>query len=222
MRKRKIFKKKKIFRKIINIKFIDNDLLRLFLNTNQWYDINFSINNIDKKAESFDYEIHNFQNNSSKFSSTYQINSLKNKCFIVYGKTKYVIKGGFWDGRLEFNSLQMDPKDQPISTSIYSQYEKPIVVMEMSQDEKYLICGTNSGLICIFEVNDEKLNNTNNLFLHTDEITSISINNNLNMFASVSKDGYLLLYILPSFNLVRAIKLSTKIKRKKEERKKRK
>ena len=36
------------------------------------------------------------------------------------------------------------------------------------------------------------------------------------MFATCSKDGYVLLYILPSFRLVRAIKLSTKQKRKNE------
>ena len=214
--KKKNVQEKKIYPKIINIKFIDNDLLRLFLNTNQWYDVTYSIYNVDKTAANLDNEIHNFKNTSSKFASTYQISSLNNKCFIVYGKSKYVIKGGFWDGRLEFNSLPLDPKEQPISTCIYSQYGKPIVVMEMSQDEKYLICGTNSGLINIFEVNGDKINNTNNLFLHTSEITSISINNNLNMFASVSKDGYLFLYIMPSLSLVRAIKLSTKINSKKD------
>ena len=201
----------KVYPKIISIKSIDYETLKIFLNTNHWYDINFSIN--DKDAISFDSEIHSFQNNSSKYASTYQIASLNNNPFVVYGKSKYVIKGGFWDGRLEFNSFPTEAKEQPISTCIFSKYGKPIVVMEMSEDEKYLICGTISGLIYIYEINGEKINNTdNNIFLHNDEITSISINNNLNMFASVSKDGYLLLYIMPSFNLVRAIRLSTKVK----------
>ena len=39
------------------------------------------------------------------------------------------------------------------------------------------------------------------------------------MFATVAKDGYLFLYIMPSFSLVRAIKLSCKVhnKRKRHE-----
>ena len=82
------------------------------------------------------------------------------------------------------------------------------------------MCGTTSGLLSIFSIDGENINNIDNLFLHSDEITSFSINNNLNMFATVSKDGYLFLYILPSFSLVRAIKLSTKIKDNKNENKK--
>ena len=45
----------------------------------------------------------------------------------------------------------------------------------------FLICGSNTGLTSIF--------------LYSNEITSISINNNLNIFAIVSKDGYLFFYI---------------------------
>ena len=206
----------KIYPKIISIKYIDNETLNVFLNINCWYSITYSIN--DKDAVSSDSEIHTFQNNSSKYSSSYQISSLNNYPFIVYGKSKYVVKGGFWDGRLEFNSVPSDTKEQPISKTIFSQYGKPIVVMELSEDEKYLICGTISGLISIFNVNNEVIDNEFNIFLHSDEITSISINNNLNMFASVSKDGYLLLFIIPSFKLVRAIKLSTKVIRRKRSR----
>ena len=91
--------------------------------------------------------------------------------------------------------------------------------MELSDDEKYLICGTTTGLVSIYEIKEDKIKNLDDLFLHSDEITSISINTILNMFATVSKDGYLLLFIIPSFNLVRAIKISNKIMRKKEDKK---
>ena len=207
--------KNEIYPKIIKINWVDNETLKIFTNTNQFYDIKFTI--IEKDVTNSDLEIHNFENNSSKYASSYQITSLNNNTFIVYGKCKYILKGGFWDGRIEFNSIPTEPKEQPISRSIFSYYRKPIVVMEMSEDEKYLMCGTISGLVSIYGVDGDKINNIDNLFLHSDEITSISINNTLNMFATVSKDGYLLLYILPSFNLVRAIKLSTKIKANKNE-----
>ena len=224
----KEMKEVKIYPKILKIKYIDDETLRMFLNTNQWYDIKYFINN--KEVSSNDLEFHSFKNNSSLYAASYQISSLNTEPFIVYGKSKYIIKGGFWDGRLEFNSLPTEQKEQPISSCIFPPYGKPIVVMEMSEDEKYLMCGSNSGLLSIFNVDGEKININNNLFLHSDEITSISINNNLNMFATVSKDGYLLLFTIPTFNLVRAIKLSEKIhenkknekEEKKEEKKRRK
>ena len=209
--------KNEIYPKIIKISWVDNETLKIFTNTNQFYDIKYTI--IEKDVTSSDLDIHNFENTSSKYASSYQITSLNNNAFIVYGNFKYIIKGGFWDGRLEFNSIPTEPKEQPISKSIFSHYGKPIVVMEMSDDEKYLMCGTTTGLVSIYGVDGDKINNIDNLFLHSDEITSISINNTLNMFATVSKDGYLLLYILPSFNLVRTIKLSTKIKSNKNDKK---
>ena len=198
-----------IYPKIISINWIDNETLKIFTNTNKWYDIKFTI--FEKEITNTDLDIHSFENNSSKYASSYQISSLNNNPFIVYGKSKYIIKGGFWDGRIEFNSIPTEPKEQPISKCIFSTYGKPIVVMEISDDEKYLVCGTTTGLVSIYDINLEKIKILTNTFLHSDEITSISINTILNMFATVSKDGYLLLYILPSVSLVRAIRLSTKI-----------
>ena len=207
-----------IYPKILCIKCIDHENLKIFLNSNQWYNIKVSIG--EKMVNHNDLELHNFENNSSLFASSYQISSTNNT-FIVYGNGKYVLKGGFWDGRLEFNSLPSEPKEYPKSSCIFSEYSSPIVTMEISKDEEYLICGTNNGIIQIFKLKDENIENIDNIFLHSDEITSISINQNLNMFATVAKDGYLLLYVLPSFSLVRAIKISPKIniKRKKHEHK---
>ena len=205
-------------KEIINVKWIDNDSLRVFTNDNKWYNIQFTI--LDKKIMSNDSDINSFQNYSSAYAPSYQMSSLKSNPFIVYGNSKYIIKGGFWDGRLELNTIPTEPKEKPIYSCIFSKYLMPINVMELSDDEKILICGTTSGLVSIYEVNGEKLNNIDNLFLHSDEITSISINTNLNMFATVSKDGYLNLYIMPSFSLVRSIKLSAKIQIHKKEAKK--
>ena len=80
-----------------------------------------------------------------------------------------------------------------------------IIIMEMSQDEKLLLCGTKEGIIIAFEVDKTKLKVIKKLILHSDEITSISMNNVLNMFATTSMDGYINLHILPSFKLVRSI-----------------
>ena len=63
--------------------------------------------------------------------------------------------------------------------------------MKMTKDEKFLFCGTNYGNIIIFDVvgTDLKINKV--LYTHCNTITSISINENLNIFASSSIDGYI-------------------------------
>ena len=107
----------------------------MFLKTKQWYNIKYFINN--KEISCNDLEFHTFKNNSSLNAPSNQISSLSNELFIVYGKSKYIIKGGFWDRWLEFNSLQTEQKELPISTSIYTAYGKPISVMGMPDNERF-------------------------------------------------------------------------------------
>ena len=83
--------------------------------------------------------------------------------------------------------------------------------MQMSEDEHFLLCGTKLGYVICFIVNNYILEIKYNLNSHSDEITSISINNNLNMVATASMDGYIMLYVLPSFALVRSILISQKM-----------
>ena len=93
----------------------------------------------------------------------------------------------FLEERLEFNYLPKEQKELPIFTSIFTPYGKAIAVMEISDDEKILMFGSNSGLFSILDFNGEKININNNLFLHSGEITSIFINNNLNILTIMSK-----------------------------------
>jgi WD40 repeat protein len=80
--------------------------------------------------------------------------------------------------------------------------------MEMSNDEKHLLCGTKKGFVIIYSVNNNNFQIIDKLFYHNEQITSISINDNLNMFATSSKDGCVMLHTLPTFKLIRTIKLS--------------
>ena len=120
-----------------------------------------------------------------------------------------MLKGGFWDGRIELNTIILDPKEKEkhFSTILFVK-EGPIVAMEMTKDEKILLCGTKTGYLICFSVNGANLEIKKKIYLHSDEITSININDNLNMFATSSLDGYINMYILPSFDLIRSIKLS--------------
>ena len=145
------------------------------------------------------------ENNSNKYASSYFISSIQTPV-IIYGNNKYMIKGEFWDGRIEINSLANGPKEEPFSTCIF-QNVSPITVMAMSKNEHFLLCGTKLGVILAFQVYDKNLELKQKIFSHSEEITSISINDTLNMFATASKDGYIMIHIMPSLEVVRAIKV---------------
>ena len=203
--------KQQISQKISQIIWLSHNNLRIFTNTNYWYNLKYNLmGEIKIEEESNPVEI---ENNSNKFAASYYISSIQIP-IIIYGNNKYLIKGGFWDGRIEINSLINAPKEQPFSTCIFPN-AGPILKMSMTKNEQFLICGTKLGVVLVFRVYDKIIQIKKRLFLHSDEITSISINDNLNMFATSSKDGYIMLHILPTSELVRAIKIKIKKSNKK-------
>ena len=195
--------KQEVSLKISKIIYLSPNNLRIFTNNNSWYNLKFNISNelkIEEESNSIEVE-----NNSNKFASSYLMNSTPTP-FVIYSNNKYMIKGGFWDGRIELNSLINGPKEDPYNTCIFPNCG-PITVMSMSKNEQFLICGTKLGVIIVFQVFDKNIHIKQKLFSHTDEITSIAINDSLNMFATASKDGYIMINILPTLELVRAIKI---------------
>jgi WD40 repeat protein len=142
------------------------------------------------------------------YVASYQLSSIEVP-IIIYNNNKIILKGGFWDGRIEINSLPSDSKEETISSMVFSGYDHPIVCMKMTKDEKLLICGTKVGSVIVYNVNGYNLEINDIIYSHSDEITSISIDDNLNMFATSSIDGYINLYILPSLQLVRVIHISS-------------
>ena len=202
--------KEVVFPEIIAIKCINPKNLKIFTNKNSWYNI--KISNHDNKPIFEEKSINYYHNNSSKYSPNFPM-IISNIPYIIYGNEKYIIKGGFWDSHLEINSLfneneKKEKKEDLTASSIFIPMYGPIVTMEMTSDEKYLFCGSQCGNIIIFEVNGPKLSLYKVLYDHSDSITSIAIDENLNMFASSSKDGYINIYILPSFKLVRSLLIS--------------
>ena len=193
---------------ITKIICINPKLLKVFINNNYFYTIN--LQNHENKGMIEESNIFNIENISTKYAPNCQIIN-KKLPFIIYQNGKYIIKGGFWDSRLEINSIPTGPKEEAISTSFDILYGGPISTIQMSDDEKYLLCGTKLGYVVGFTVKNYSLDTRCNLSVHNDEITSISINDTLNMFATASMDGYIMLYILPSFILVGSIQISKKI-----------
>ena len=200
-----------IYPSIIAIKCINPKYLIIFTNNNFWYKIKISIH--DNKLHTDESNIYQYENNSSKFAPCYPI-TLNNTPFIIYHKEKYIIKAGFWDCRLEINALLTEAdkkeKEEYISQTIFTPYCGPIIILKMTSNEKLLFCGTKDGSIIIFNVNGPILEKNKILYSHSGQITSLAINENLNMFASSSIDGYINLYILPSFSIIRSIQISQK------------
>ncbi len=70
--------------------------------------------------------------------------------FIVYGNSKLLIKGGFFDASLEINSIASELKEKLIALSIFNSYKEGITLMEMTKDEKMFIIWNNKSLINFF------------------------------------------------------------------------
>ena len=204
-----------IYMKQMNI--VNKNYLQIITSSNDWYEIKYNI----LKGELPEEESANkILNNSSFYTASYTISNLKSVPIAVYRNLncEYIIKGGFWDGRLEITDLSQDSKDSnTISNCIYPDYNQPIILLKISLDKKHLFCGTYSGLIIVYQFNYQgnslSIIAKKTLNTHSDEITDITANSYLNMFASVSKDGYLCIYTLPDLKLIRAIKISYFIKR---------
>jgi len=207
-----IYKKENI--KIEKISFIENEKIKIFTNKNQWHiikmeesEINNNNINISKIDES---NISIYKNNSSKYACSYKISNIETP-IIIFNNSENVIKGGFWDGRLELNILNSDIKEDQSNQiqTIFNPFYSPIITMEISKDEKLLLCGTKKGILMSYNINkNNNIEFKKGLYLFDDEITSISINDTLNMFGVSSKDGFINLHILPSHKLVRTIYLN--------------
>ena len=192
---------------------VNKNFLQMITSSNYCYEMKY--NNI--KGESLDEEPpKKITNNSSYYTASYSIFNLKSFPIAVYRylNCEYLIKGGFWDGRLEINDLSQDSNLTP--NCIFPDYNQPIILLRISPDKKHLFCGTYSGNIIVYQFNfkEHLLSKQIKLNNHSDEITDMIANSFLNIFASVSKDGYLFLYTLPDLKLVRAIKISYFIKSK--------
>ena len=188
--------------RIIKMMQIEHNNIKVYTNTNHWYNIKYSPNSKDLSPE--ESSLNEVDNNSSKYANSYKINDGEFP-LIIYDNWKYLLKGGFWDGRIEFNTLNAEQKEETISNTIFSIFGACISIMEISKKENYLLCGTKEGLLLSYKIKKTKIELNNNIFTHSEPIVSISINDSLNMFATSSKDGYVMIYIIPTFELVRAI-----------------
>ena len=198
--------------KIVKIAIIENEKLRIFTNRNQWYTIKIEEGEIKNNSKSLKIEETKggkYKNNSIKYACSYMISDIETP-IVIYNDYQNILKGGFWDGRLELNIINTENKEEQSyqNQTIYNPDYSPITIMKISRNEKYLLCGTKDGIVISYILNEKKIEPKKSLYLFDDEVTSIAINENLNMFAASSRDGFINLHIFPSHKLVRTICLN--------------
>ena len=133
--------------------------------------------------------------------------------FIINKRDNFILKGGFWDNRIEYNSIPSSSKVESVFKIYYVSNTGPICIMTFSEEENIIICGTKLGEILYYKDINKNTNFEEPIYIssHSDEITSISINETLHLCATASLDGYIMIYTLPEFSLVRSIQVPKQI-----------
>ena len=195
--------------RISKIVCINYKLLEVFINNNYYYTIN--LQNYDTKGTIEESNLFKIENNSSKFAPNLHVIDNLNT-FVISKKGNYIFKAGFWDNRIEYNSISLSSKNEPVCKAFYPLYSGPIVKMVLSEEENILVCGTKTGNLLCYQL-DKNIDFDEPYIInaHNDEITSISINSTLHLCASTSMDGYIMIYTLPDFCVIRAIQISKNI-----------
>ena len=185
---------------VLDIKLISNEKIIFLYN-----DFTF----VEKKIYTgFDKNVHEEITNSFTIKNNlyYKYNYYPNNIKFINSLKKIVV-GLFSDNKIIVistdtkNSIELFPFDE----------EAVITSLETDKDENYLFVGNEKGNICIYNLGNDKNNKPiiNCISDQMNVITHINTNNILNLWASLSIDGYLFLYTLPLCKLVHCIKIPT-------------
>ena len=147
--------------------------------------------------------------------------NMLDKVIRFYNNGRDLIIGGFYDGRILLTNFAQKNNNAPYEIFPFSD-GKPILSIELDKEERFMFLGNSIGNVYVYNrlelENNSKndsinFNNWEKYKLLVDQkspITSIYCNNELNLWASLTNDGYICLYTLPLCNLIRAIKSPTK------------
>ena len=220
-------KKYKCKRSNYSVKYTENLLLLSVFNTSQdklllLYNSNFII------EEKISYSIFDKEYSEeilgkklipqtlNKMPNYFMPNNHKNKNIKIIGGGKAIVMGGYYDAKVTVATFDMENSTSPVKIGeiIPFKDESHITTLNVDKDEEYLFIGNSFGNVRAIQF---VYNNQNNAYdftmmnLITDHLNSISyidINNTLNIWASASTDGYVNIYTLPLFKLVRSFKAS--------------
>ena len=139
---------------------------------------------------------------------------------IIYDKGNYVALGGFYNGLIVINKIEENEKSNKknknlkninlIFTHKFSPIS-PVTIMKIDESESFIICANKMGCVFIFSINIEnKLEWTFQKIFQDNqkEITSLDLNENLNIFITCDKEGYNNVYTFPQGKLFNSFKLN--------------
>ena len=144
----------------------------------------------------------------NKMADFYNPKKPNSKAIKFCHKGNTVIMGGFYDGKIIINSL-----DQKYSSRQALPFpdKLPVISVATDQDDEFAFLGNAIGNIRIMRMDKDpgqwKYDKT--IIDHLSPISYIDCSSELNLWASVSIDGYLNLYTLPLSKLLRSLKIPT-------------
>ena len=122
----------------------------------------------------------------------------KIKPYFLYSNARFLIEGGFLCGEMVISDFKENKGYIFYNPNDYS----VVIDINLNKDENFGIVANEIGIIYIYKVNNQMWENRYFLNSHTDKIKHISINEELNSFASCAFDDYINIYSMPSCKII--------------------
>ncbi|CAG9332437.1 unnamed protein product [Blepharisma stoltei] len=119
----------------------------------------------------------------------------------IMDQGKIIVKGGFWDGRLTVQKANV--KDHPHKWC----HHNTITCIDIDEEEKVGITGGKDGDVLVWQVKGDTWQPRWQYIEHDDQVMSVTICQELRLFASCSLDGTCNIYSLMKGRLIRVISL---------------
>ena len=122
---------------------------------------------------------------------------------VMFGKGRYLLEGGYLDGLMMLSDFEENKSEK-----LYNLNDKsPVTSIIMNKDENLAIVANIIGIIYVYDVNKKKFEFKKKIQYHSKAINYLFISDELNAFASCSKDNYVNIYSLPSCSLVHSLEV---------------
>ena len=185
---------------------INGERINILNNSNVFVDAKVSWQVFEKK---YTEEIVNNYKIGKLYNKIYNYQYPKkynDKNIVFCNHKKIIIMGEFYDGKVSI--ISYEPKVVVKELIPFSE-EIPIISITVNKNEEYLFLGDILGNIKIYKINDD-IEKYESLHLISDQFSPIShldCNEELNLWASASIDGYINIYTFPLCKLIRSIKV---------------
>ena len=184
---------------------ISPERILLVLSINLIIEKKISLSNFNKEFTDEIIETIPMIRSTNKMVDYYTENAPTSKAIVFLRKLKILVLGGYYDGKIVLFFLEGKTR---FVTGNPFQLDYPVISLCVGGDEEYMIVGNSIGNVVVYNINsdikDWKI--VMQLKGQREPIIHIHYNKDLNLWLSISLDGYVNLYTLPLCKLVRTIK----------------